>query len=314
MSVSDSAEAGRIAIRQALGDASPSLSNILDASTLGTAIYDDNLRCVITNKVLASMNGTSRKAHVGKTIRESLGDDAAQVEPAFRQVWKTGKPLHDVELTVHLPGRSEKIHFVLNLYPFRDNPGDMRLIGVLFYEVTNKKKLQDLLRNMNGKAETVEPDSDNLFAGESGELTAHSIETLQQSIELLDCSMALRCQISEMRMVAALRRAAPFSEVPLDNLPLLILGESSFQDQVGAVAPASDSISSNELIGDSPSNREQQIMQLLVDGNSNKEVAGVLNLSIRTVENYRARLMVKLHLHSMAELVRYAVRNNLIKP
>jgi DNA-binding NarL/FixJ family response regulator len=67
-------------------------------------------------------------------------------------------------------------------------------------------------------------------------------------------------------------------------------------------------------MSDSPSNREQQVMQLLVEGNSNKEVAGVLNLSIRTVENYRARLMVKLHLHSLAELVRYAVRNNLIKP
>jgi DNA-binding CsgD family transcriptional regulator len=312
--VPDSAEAGRIAIRLALGEVSPSLSRILDVSTVGIAIYDDNSRCVVMNKALASMNGTSPKAHVGKTIRQSLGEDASQVEPAFRHVWDTGKPLHDVELTVCLPGRSEKTHFVLNLYPFRDNPGDMRLIGVLFYEVTNKKKLQDRLRSLNDKTGTNEPGSDNLFAGESVELTAHSVETLQQSIELLDSSMALRCQISEMRIVAALRRAAPFSDVPQDNRSFLALAESLPQNHGAAPAPAPDSLAADTQAGDSPSHREQQVMQLLVEGNSNKEVAAVLSLSIRTVENYRARLMVKLHLHSVAELVRYAVRHNLIKP
>jgi DNA-binding NarL/FixJ family response regulator len=188
----------------------------------------------------------------------------------------------------------------------------MRLIGVLFYEVTGKKKLQDRLRHLNDKTESDDPDSDNLFAGESVELTAHSMETLQQSIDLLDSSMALRCQISEMRIVAALRRAAPFSDVPLDSQSILTLG--ALPQNPGADLPVGpDSPNADEKAGDSPSHREQQVMQLLVEGNSNKEVAALLDLSIRTVENYRARLMVKLHLHSVAELVRYAVRNNLIK-
>jgi DNA-binding CsgD family transcriptional regulator len=309
----DSAEAGRIAIRQAIGDASPPLANILDVSTLGIAIYDDNFRCVIMNKALAAMNRTSPKAHVGKTICQSLGSDASQVEPAFRHVWTTGKPLHDVELTVHLPGRSDKAHFLLNLYPFRDNPGDLRLIGVLFYEITSKRRLQTRLRHLSDRTDKPAPGEDEYFAGESVEVSAHSIETLQQSIELLDSSMALRCQISEMRIVAALRRATPFSEVPLDRQAILNLGV--LPQKLGlALPPEPASPPSGAEMSDSPSNREQQVMQLLVEGNSNKEVAGVLNLSIRTVENYRARLMVKLHLHSLAELVRYAVRNNLIKP
>ena len=307
-----SADPEGIAIRQALGDLSPTLSSILDVSTLGIAIYDENFCCVVTNKAIASLNGSPAKTHIGKTIRQSLGDDASQVEPAFHQVWTTGKPLHDVELTISAPGQSKKTYFILNLYPFRDNPGDMRLIGVLFYEITNKKRLQDRLRSMNDKAEKPVPDEADIFAGESLELSAHSVEMLQQSIELLDFSMALRCQISELRIVTALRRAAPFSDVSHDAQTLLNL--EALSQRIGpALSETNISEMDDGSTEDSPSHREQQVIQFLAEGNSNKEIAATLDLSTRTVETYRARLMVKLHLHSLAELVRYAVRNNLIK-
>jgi DNA-binding NarL/FixJ family response regulator len=57
--------------------------------------------------------------------------------------------------------------------------------------------------------------------------------------------------------------------------------------------------------------REREIVQLLAEGNSNKQVAAQLNISTRTVENHRAKVMEKLTLHSFSELVRYAVRNKL---
>jgi DNA-binding CsgD family transcriptional regulator len=306
------ANAEMIAIRQALGDVSPSLSSILDVCTLGIAIYDENCRCVVMNSAIASLSGSPAKTHIGKTIKQSLGVDASQVEPAFRHVWATGKPLHDVELTVCPPGCSEKTYFNLNLYPFRDNPGDMRLVGVLFYEITNRKRLQERLRVLIEKSGKPAPDEDMLFAGESSELSAHSVEMLHQSIELLEFSMALRCQISEMRIVAALRRAAPFSDVPQDTQALLTL--VALSQKLGPdISETPVSAIKGGQAADFPSHREQQVMQLLVEGSSNKEIAASLDLSIRTVEVYRARLMVKLHLHSVAELVRYAVRNNLIK-
>lgn len=59
------------------------------------------------------------------------------------------------------------------------------------------------------------------------------------------------------------------------------------------------------------STREREIVQLLAEGKSNKQVAAVLNISTRTVENHRAKVMEKLTLHSFSELVRYAVRNKL---
>jgi len=60
--------------------------------------------------------------------------------------------------------------------------------------------------------------------------------------------------------------------------------------------------------------REREVLQLLAEGKSNKEVADVLRISVHTLETHRARLMHKLGLHSITELVHYAIRNQIIKP
>jgi two-component system, NarL family, response regulator NreC len=58
--------------------------------------------------------------------------------------------------------------------------------------------------------------------------------------------------------------------------------------------------------------REKEILQLLAEGKSNKEVATILNLSVYTVETHRTNLMQKLGLHNTAEIVLYAVRKKII--
>ena len=58
--------------------------------------------------------------------------------------------------------------------------------------------------------------------------------------------------------------------------------------------------------------REKEILQLLAEGRSNKDVASLLNLSINTVETHRTRIMQKLGLHSTADIVLYAVRKRII--
>ncbi len=58
--------------------------------------------------------------------------------------------------------------------------------------------------------------------------------------------------------------------------------------------------------------REREILQLLAEGKSNKEVAAVLDLSVYTVETHRTNLMQKLGLHNTAEIVLYAVRKKII--
>jgi DNA-binding NarL/FixJ family response regulator len=59
--------------------------------------------------------------------------------------------------------------------------------------------------------------------------------------------------------------------------------------------------------------REREVVQLLAEGKTSKEVAVALNLSVKTAETHRTNVMRKLDLHSVADLVRYAVRNNIVQ-
>lgn len=59
--------------------------------------------------------------------------------------------------------------------------------------------------------------------------------------------------------------------------------------------------------------REREIVQLLSEGKSSKEVASSLGISVKTAETHRANIMRKLEIHSVSELVRYAVRNQIIE-
>lgn len=58
--------------------------------------------------------------------------------------------------------------------------------------------------------------------------------------------------------------------------------------------------------------REREVLQLIAEGKTNKEIAGSLKLSVYTVDAHRARIMEKLNLHSTGELVRFAVRKGLV--
>jgi DNA-binding NarL/FixJ family response regulator len=60
--------------------------------------------------------------------------------------------------------------------------------------------------------------------------------------------------------------------------------------------------------------RERQVLQLVAEGKTSKEIAVVLDLTVKTAESYRARIMEKLDIHDTAGLVRYAIRHGLIEP
>ena len=58
--------------------------------------------------------------------------------------------------------------------------------------------------------------------------------------------------------------------------------------------------------------REREVLQMIAEGNTNKEIAALLNLSVYTIDAHRGKVMEKLNLHSTPELVRFAVRNGII--
>jgi DNA-binding NarL/FixJ family response regulator len=65
--------------------------------------------------------------------------------------------------------------------------------------------------------------------------------------------------------------------------------------------------------GELLTSREREVIQLLAEGRTSKEVAVALNLSVKTAETHRTNLMRKLGLHSVADLTRYAVRNGIVQ-
>jgi DNA-binding NarL/FixJ family response regulator len=78
---------------------------------------------------------------------------------------------------------------------------------------------------------------------------------------------------------------------------------------VDAVAPSHDPSKSRRS---RLTPREREILQLLAEGKSNKEIATILGISVNTAEAHRANIMLKLDSHSLPELVLYAIRNNII--
>jgi DNA-binding NarL/FixJ family response regulator len=69
----------------------------------------------------------------------------------------------------------------------------------------------------------------------------------------------------------------------------------------------------NDLPHDAVTSREREVIQLLAEGKSNKEAASTLGISVKTIEAHRANIMRKLHLRSVSELVRYAIRNKIVQ-
>jgi DNA-binding NarL/FixJ family response regulator len=87
------------------------------------------------------------------------------------------------------------------------------------------------------------------------------------------------------------------------------LGASTAEDFLHPVDPDSTSLPGLPLTG-----REIKIIQLLVEGRSSKQVAGALGISTRTIESHRTHIMHKMKFTTFSELVRFAVRNQLVKP
>ena len=72
-------------------------------------------------------------------------------------------------------------------------------------------------------------------------------------------------------------------------------------------------LSKSEQPYDPLTNRERQVLQLIAEGKTTKEVAVILSVSVKTAESHRSSLMSKLDIHSTAELVRYAIRRGLVE-
>jgi len=124
-------------------------SAYLKASNVGFCVLDPDFRYLAVNETLARMNGLPVAAHLGKTVRDVLGDFAEVVESQFRKVVVTGQPIVNLEISFVLPTRSEPGHWIEHYLPIKDPAGKVAQIGVIATEVTEQKRLEESLRSVS---------------------------------------------------------------------------------------------------------------------------------------------------------------------
>jgi len=132
-----------------LSDPEKLLSAYFNSSTVGLCILDGELRYIVINNALAEMNGIPASDHLGRTVREVLGDFADLVEPEFRRVLTTGEARLNIEISALLPTRKEIGYWIEHYFPIKDDAGTATRIGVVAVEITEQKKLEATLQRLS---------------------------------------------------------------------------------------------------------------------------------------------------------------------
>jgi DNA-binding NarL/FixJ family response regulator len=175
------------------------------------------------------------------------------------------------------------------------------------------------------KAEELKPDVLILYIGMpdlNGIEAARRIRKASPSVEVLILSMHYSDQLIRDILEAGVRGYIVKSDSDRD---LIIAVETLANHKPFFTSRATEVLLSNfkagrstgevpELVRDRLTSREREIVQLLAEGKSSKEVAASLCISVKTAETHRANIMRKLQLHTVSELVRYAVKNQIVEP
>ena len=293
---------------QSPGGTSAFLTNLLNNSTAGVALFDRNLRCRAINAVLGRMIGVSVQQYVGEPMEQVFQDAAPKLDLAFRHALRTGNSLFDRELTA--PTSAGARHWLVNFYPVRDELGEVQLVAATFFEITHRRNVETQLGRMRDKFASKILGDPGHFGREFSELSERTFEIVQRSVALLQHSMSLRSLVSEARLEARLEPLALFLTATRQQKAPAIPVSASTEPEGEMFSLLTDE---TERPAGGPSLRERQVLCLLAEGKSNKEIAVALDLGTRTVETYRARIMLKLDLHSTAALVRYAIRQKFVE-
>ncbi|MBV8476423.1 MAG: PAS domain-containing protein [Acidobacteria bacterium] len=119
----------------ASSEAERMLSLCFNGAHVGLAIIDARLRYRMVNPYLAASHNASVESHVGKHLREILGNLASQVEPAVRQALVSLRPIVNYRISGSLPTRPDKARWICTYFPVADSNGNVRQVGALVVEL-----------------------------------------------------------------------------------------------------------------------------------------------------------------------------------
>jgi DNA-binding CsgD family transcriptional regulator len=256
---------------------------------VGVAVLDSRLRYRGINQALARMNGVPVPRHIGLRPFDVFGKAATKVECMIDQVVGSGKPI-SLDATLQLPQRLTPGRWLESFSPVRDTKGDVTQVVVVVLEVTKRQNLEQSLHHLvSSLLNTRTRMKDELQLTRIIDGWNEQSELLTQSVEL-----ATQC-IKQVQVLCRSLYAEPSVESQQIEAP-----------DVKVCAP-------NEVSPPPLAPQERRVLELIADGKNSKEAGALLGISTRTVECYRARMMRKVEIHSVAQLVRFAVRNKIIE-
>jgi DNA-binding CsgD family transcriptional regulator len=286
------------------GAIGPLLPALFESPVIGVALIDSQFRFRAINETLAAMNGLPVSSHVGRKLRYALGTSTPKVEGALRQVLETSEPIFNRELTAKLPCRLDVGHWVETYLPISDLENRVTQVAALVVEVTGLRNLEVSLNHMIGRLLHVSAGlkTELQFLATTGHSSDGGAGLLPQAIELIDDCIGYTKGIS-----AASQRnfCGDAGGLKFDNDKAHEMAVNKVDTRIGC---------GGEQWRRMLSPREHEVLRLLADCKANKDIAREMNISVRTAETYRARVMMKLELRSIGHLIRFAVRNNIIEP
>ena len=123
------------------------LDTLLVSAPVGIGFWDRELRFVRVNDALAAINGLTPEEHVGRSLREVIGELGPVLEPLYRRVLESGEPLVHTESTDDAALRmGERRHWLSSYYPVRTADGEVIGVGAVVMEITDRKRADDRLR------------------------------------------------------------------------------------------------------------------------------------------------------------------------
>jgi DNA-binding CsgD family transcriptional regulator len=278
------------------------IAAIFDTQMLGIAILDNQHRFIAVNETLASLHSLPAKDHVGRTLREVLPQASPRAESLINHVFHTGERVLN-QITIQSPTRDRPGHWIVNFVPILDAKKQVSHVGSIAFEATQQVVLAECLRSLLNKLPKVRDLISWAYASSHQEALLPLV--LVQSAEMLEeCVWTIQKVSGLIRALAPALEAESVGNHGQSSLPCAESLAPSGSGLSGFVeAPAIITVLTP---------REVEVATLLARSKGNKEISAILKLSVKTVETYRTRILAKLQLHSMGELVLYAVRNKLI--
>jgi len=272
------------------------IAGIFNAPSVGLAVFDTQARLVMSNPAFTLMvANSSASSCMGKTICELLGDSAEELEHAIKQVWETGQNEPGIDVLVRMPNKGPGRHWLFNLIPVKDDAEGQDQVLAITTETSHQKRVEQYLLTLIADINWIRDKISKDLAGLQSRR-----EIFQSSSERVEL---LKAFSGELRTFSAmLRGEAITSTERIETVDNQL--EPAKQDIQTSGARANKTITL--------SRREKEVLGLVASGMVSKEIAPRLSVTVSTVDTYKARLRLKLDLHSTTELVLYAVRNHIV--